>query len=301
MADNHTPLPEELCRRVRGLQVSVLRRIRSGFAGAYASTFRGPGIEFEEFTPYRPGDDVRHIDWHVTARRREPHVKRYREERQLRMVLVLDSSTSMLTGSTEPTTWRRALEVAALLALSAVYNGDRVGALMFDERVRATITPRQGEKHALNLLRRVLAEGGGGSQTDLRPVLARLRNLRSHAVVVLLSDFLSHPNPWEPSVRRLLATCADRHEMIAMRFVAPVAGAEADAPIICACEAESGRRLFLDARGQGRWAGQCERHRRLTLDALASCGVRTIEMEPHEDQVSKLRRFFGRIPPRLPL
>lgn len=298
MANETRRLPDELYRQVRDLRLSVLRRVRTGLTGCYASAFRGPGIEFDEFRPYQPGDDVRHIDWHVTARRPEPHVKRYHEERELRVLLALDVSASMGASSAGA----RALELTAALALSAANNGDRVGGLLFAEGVADTVPPRRGEKHALNFLRRALDEPGGGSSTDLRPVLRNLRNLRAHAVVVLLSDFLTDPAPWEPCVRTLLAACAEKHDMIALRMVAEAPAAAGARVVFEGIDAESGRglRIDLDPGEANPWARELTTHRHRTLGVLRASGLRALEIEPADDQVSRLRRFLARTVARRP-
>lgn len=296
MTDPAVPSPEELYRDVRRLRLSVLRQVRTRLAGAYASAFRGVGMEFEEFAVYQPGDDVRHIDWQVTARRRQPHVKRFREERQLRVVLALDVSRSMDGGGNR----RRALRVTAALALSAASSGDRVGGMLFSDRVLATVPPRSGEKHALNFLRRALDAPDSAVRTDLRPVLRHVRNLRGHAVVVLLSDFLCEPDPWDPAMRTLLSACARKHDLLAVRFTGPPPEALPVGVIVRAAEAESGRRLRLNAFGAGAtaWKDALERHVGFTRRALLNCGARVLELAPGEKQVARLMEFLERMPPR---
>jgi hypothetical protein len=169
--------------------------------------------------------------------------------------------------------------------------------MLFTDRVLAMIPPRRREVHALNLLRRALAERPAGQATDLRAALSRIRNLRAHTAVVLLTDFLCRPAPWEPSVRRLLAACADKHEMIALRFLGSPPIQAGSRTILQAQEPESGRKLCLETGGSGvgTWNSELALHRRLTLAALVGSGLRALELAPTDDQISRLRRFLNQL------
>ncbi|MHC4480998.1 MAG: DUF58 domain-containing protein [Planctomycetota bacterium] len=295
MAEGTPPLPEELHRRVGRLKLRVLRAVRTHLSGAYASAFRGAGLEFAEFRRYEPGDDVRRIDWKVTARRGAPYVRRYVEERELRVVLALDVSRSMGSGASERSRRWRASLAAAAFALSAASSGDRVGGVLFADRILAIVPPRRGQKHALALLRRGLQQAPAGPTTDLRPALRALRNLRAHAVVVLLSDFITRPPPWDAEVQGPLSACAARHDCLAVRLWDGEGALPAENTLLSVRDAESGRHAFLDARAGSRTRidAATARHRQLTRDALARCGVAAAELAPEEDLLAKLNQLLA--------
>ena len=152
-------LPAEIVSQVRRIQLRTGRQVADVLAGAYVSVFKGRGVEFDEVRPYVAGDDVRTIDWNVTARMGAPYVKRYVEERQLTVLLVVDMSASLDFGSAGRSKREAAVELSALLAFSAIYNDDKVGLLLFHGDVEQFIPPRKGQKHALRVVREVLARG----------------------------------------------------------------------------------------------------------------------------------------------
>lgn len=181
-------LPAEIVRQVRRIQLQTGRQVADVLAGAYVSVFKGRGVEFDEVRPYIPGDDVRSIDWNVTARVGSPYVKRYVEERQLTVLLIVDLSASLDFGSGARSKREAAVELSALLAFSAIYNDDKVGLLLFHGEVDEYIPPRKGGKHALRVVREVLARGreeapSGDAAAGLRRrrLLADLpREVRAH-------------------------------------------------------------------------------------------------------------------------
>ena len=152
-------LPADIVKQVRRIQLQTGRQVADVLAGVYVSVFKGRGVEFDEVRPYQPGDDVRTIDWNVTARVGEPYVKRYIEERQLTVLLIVDLSASLDFGSAGRSKREAAVELSALLAFSAIYNDDKVGLLLFHGEVDEYIPPRKGQKHALRVVREVLARG----------------------------------------------------------------------------------------------------------------------------------------------
>jgi|TARA_Y100000310_G_scaffold344719_1_gene459017 uncharacterized protein (DUF58 family) len=152
-------LPADIVKQVRRIQLQTGRQVADVLAGVYVSVFKGRGVEFDEVRPYQPGDDVRTIDWNVTARVGAPYVKRYVEERQLTVLLIVDLSASLDFGSAERSKREAAVELSALLAFSAIYNDDKVGLLLFHGEVDEYIPPRKGQKHALRVVREVLARG----------------------------------------------------------------------------------------------------------------------------------------------
>jgi len=286
----------EFCRKARRLRIDVLRPVRTHLAGAYQSAFHGPGMAFEELRHYEPGDDVRHIAWHVLARFGVPFVKRFVEERELRLLLVMDVSGSMDFGSGPRTKRDAALEAAATLALSAARGGDRVGAMLFGAGGVQTVRPARGERHALRVLRAALALRSDDAQTDVRPALRALGNLRSHSIAVLLSDVQFEPPLWDDGVRRLLAREAQRHELVAVTVRDPAERTRAPEVILECRDAESGRAARLDLHGASgrRLRDELDERARRTEAVLKSLGIGRVALDAGEDVILPLREFFRR-------
>ena len=234
----------ELLKRVRRLSLRVRGRVNSRLAGAYRSAFRGQGMEFDEVRRYTPGDDARAIDWNVTARSDEPHVKRFREERDSVVWLACDVSGSIDFGTRQPDKRAVLLEAAAVFAFAAAAARDRVGLVTFDRAVRRAVAPAGGTRHASRLLRELAAsEPVAAGATDPAPALTRiLRTTRHRAAVVLLSDFLMAPEATAGPLERL----ALRHDVVPVVVRDPV---EASLPAGGLClvrDAETGRRGWVD-------------------------------------------------------
>src|SRR6516162_1568255 len=234
-------LPREVIRQVRRLQLKARRAVEDLLGGEYKSVFKGTGIAFEEVREYQPGDDIRAIDWNVTARMGHPFVKRFIEERERTVVLVVDCSASQQFGSGLRQKREVAAELAAVLAFSAVSNNDRVGLLQFTDKVERFVPPRKGTRHVLRLIRDVLFYEPVRRGTSLKGGLDFLnRVLRRRTIVFLLSDFLDEG--FEPSFKR----AGRRHDLIAVRISDPH---EEELPAVGLLEledAESGERLMLD-------------------------------------------------------
>lgn len=240
-------LTTEELRQIKRLHLQLNRRVDSPFAGQYRSAFRGRGMEFEEVRPYVPGDDVRHIDWNVTARAGEPFIKQFREERELTLVLVLDVSGSLRVGSggKDGKTDKRLQQarLAGALAWAAVRNGDRVGMLTFTEQVEEFLPPRKSRGHAWAVLQAAFAPPPARRGTDLGLALERLaRSLRRRSVICLLSDFLA-PSSFE----RPLAVLARRHHVNAFLIHDPQEARLPALGLIEVEDAETGRRKLIDA------------------------------------------------------
>jgi uncharacterized protein (DUF58 family) len=208
--------PDEVAREVRRIEITTRHLVRDIVAGEYSSAFRGRGVEFAEVREYQPGDDVRTIDWNVTARLGSAYVKRYLEERELTVVFLVDFSASGGFGSVFRTKGELAAEVAAVLALAAARNNDRVGAVFFTDRIERYVAPAKGRRHVLRLVSELLAFAPAGRGTDLGAVLTELEpTLRRRAVLFILSDFMA--SGYEPVLGRL----ARRHDVVALQMVDP--------------------------------------------------------------------------------
>src|SRR6202165_1670653 len=234
-------LPREVLRQIRRLQLRARRAVEDMLGGEYHSVFKGAGVAFEEVREYQPGDDIRAIDWNVTARMGHPFIKRFIEERELTVLLVVDESGSQQFGTRLQQKREVAAELAAVLAFSAISNNDRVGLVQFTDRVERFVPPRKGTRHVLRLIRDVLFFQPQRRGTSLREGLDYLnRVLHRRAIIFLLSDFLDRD--FEGALKRT----GRRHDLIAVRISDP---REEELPAVGLLEledAETGERLLLD-------------------------------------------------------
>ena len=217
-------VPPEILRQVKLIELRTRGLVNSVFTGEYRSVFKGQGMEFSEVREYQPGDEVRSIDWNVTARMSRPFVKRYIEERELTVMLVVDLSGSERFGTVRRFKSELASELAAVLAMSAVRNNDRVGVLLFTDRIEHVVPPRKGRRHVLRIIRDLLAFEPVGRGTDMvRAIDYVARMLNEHAIVFIVSDFL------EEDISHPLKLLAQRHDVVAVTVEDP---SERDLPNI---------------------------------------------------------------------
>jgi uncharacterized protein (DUF58 family) len=204
-------VPPEILRQVKLLELRTRGLVNSLFTGEYRSVFKGQGMEFSEVREYQPGDEVRSIDWNVTARMRKPYVKRYIEERELTVMLAVDLSGSERFGTRTRFKSELASELAAVLAMSAIRNNDRVGAVLFTDRIEHVVPPRKGRRHALRLMRDLLAFEPEGRGTDLAGALEYAGKMLTHkAIIFVVSDFQA------PDLEQPLKLLAQRHDVVAV-------------------------------------------------------------------------------------
>jgi uncharacterized protein (DUF58 family) len=280
--------PEEL-KELRRLHVSAGRRVDSLFAGEYRSAVRGQGMEFEEVRQYVPGDDVRHIDWNVTARSTETHIKVFREERQVTVLLVVDvsGSTRVGTGGRDGRTDRRlqVARVAGGLAYASLRNQDRVGLVTFTDRIEAWLTPRRTRGHVWAVIQTVYAGRAQGRGTNLVEVLRYVRNMqRKRAVVVLISDFLApDEDQWGP----LLASLSRRHKVHAVLVHDPLDQALSQLGLVDVVDAETGARRTVE--GSAFVAARALEER---VAALRRRGARVLALSTSDDPFSALMKHF---------
>ena len=283
-------LPREVLRQIRRLQLKARRAVEDLLGGEYHSVFKGTGISFEEVREYQPGDDVRAIDWNVTARMGHPFIKRFVEERELTVVLAVDCSGSNQFGTRYQQKREVAAELAAVLAFSAISNNDRVGLVQFTDRVEQFVPPRKGSRHVLRLIRDVLFYEPKHRGTSLREGLDFLnRVLRRRTIIFFLSDFLDHD--YETVFKRT----GRRHDLIAVRLSDP---GEEQLPSVGLLEledAETGKRLLLDTSSRQvrddfrRRAAE----RRAALQQLTrAAAVDLIEVSTDGSHLDALIRFF---------
>ncbi len=299
----------DILESVRRIEMRTCRLVNDTMVGAFLSHFKGRGMDFEELREYVPGDDVRDIDWNVTYRMGRPFVKRFREERELGVVLAVDVSGSSEFGSVDRTKREFAAEVAATLAFSAARNGDKTGLLLFTDRAELFVPPRKGRRHILRIIRELLAFRPAGVGTDIPGALAFLNHvLHRRSILFLLTDFLhsadgpppasgewSAPQPEKRSLAQEVGLTNARHDLVCVHLHdareagLPVAG------LVTIEDAETGELLELDSRRAAvrRLYAEANRERLTALDrTLDQAGVDTVRLNTAEPYAQVLQRFF---------
>jgi uncharacterized protein (DUF58 family) len=280
----------ELLARVRRIEIRARRLVGAAFLGEYQSVFRGRGLEFAEVRPYVEGDDVRAIDWNVTARMGAPYVKTYVEERELTVMLLVDVSASSLFSSIGESKRELAAEVAAALAWAAVANNDRAGLLAFSDRIELFVPPAKGRRALLRMLRGLLALEPAGAGTDVGAALAWLvRVVPRRALVFVLSDF------FDDAFEAELRAAAARHEIVALSLNDRRERALPDAGLIELQDAEAGRRLSVDSSSaavRAAWAERGAAMRDRRRRRLAAAGVPEVALETGAPYLPPLLRYF---------
>ncbi|MEP0861272.1 MAG: DUF58 domain-containing protein [Ignavibacterium sp.] len=204
-------IDKELLKQVREIEIRTKGLVNQVFSGEYHSVFKGRGMEFSEVREYQFGDDIRNIDWNVTARFGHPYVKIFEEERELTVIMMVDLSGSLAFGSKEKTKQRIAAEVSAILSFSALKNNDKVGLLLFTDKIEKFVPPRKGRKHVLRIVREVLSFKPEGNQTNLKAALEYLnRAVKKRAIVFLLSDFI------DEGFEKILRIVSKKHDLIGL-------------------------------------------------------------------------------------
>lgn len=285
-------LSAHLLRRINRIELKTRRQVHNMFSGAYQSAYKGRGLSFTSVRPYVPGDDVRSIDWKVTARAGAPFIKEFVEERELTMMLVIDGSASVLFGTQDRQKRDFAAELGAVLAYTANVNNDKAGLLIFSEQVEHYIPPKKGRNHILRLIRDLLTVETSGKGTNLGLALRTVnRLLRRGAIVFLLSDFLM---PAESYQRDLMIT-SQQHETISIVLSDPLEEVIPDVGIMGVEDSETGDVQFVDTSSE-KWQTQFREQRLKLLSerdtAFRRAGVEQIDMPPDGDYIRALSRFF---------
>jgi len=237
-------IPRELLKKIRKIEITTSRLVNNQLAGQYQSVFKGRGMAFSEVRQYLPGDDVRAIDWNVSARMNEPYVKLFTEERDRTVMLLVDMSASGLFGTQSQVKREVAAEIAALVAFSAIKNDDRVGLIVFTDRVELYVPPKKGKKHVLRVIREILTFAPESQQTDLNAGLEYLRKVtRRKAVAFLVSDFLA--DDYEKTLRMVQR----RHDLIPVVIADPFEEELPRLGMVALEDIESGEVLEFDSSG----------------------------------------------------
>ena len=285
-------LSSDLIARIRRIEITTRKLVSDSFAGEYQSVFKGRGMEFDEVRQYHPGDDVRTIDWNVTARTGEPYIKSFIEERELTVMLAVDVSGSGDFGTRNRFKRELAVELAAVMSFAATTNNDKVGLLLFTDRVELLVPPRKGRSHVLRMVRDLLVFQPVGSGTDLRLALDTVHQmLKRRSIVFLVSDFLADPE----SYRQAMLVANRRHDVVAFDLSDPLEHEIADVGILALEDAESGQLRWVDT-GSREWkrefserVARLEEHKR---EVLIAAGVDRISVSTERDYVAEVGAFF---------
>lgn len=284
-------IAKELFKQVKKIEIKTRRAVDDITAGAYRSVFKGRGIEFDEVREYTPDDDVRDIDWNVTAKMGTPYIKKYVEERELTVLLAIDASGSSSYGSGSRTKNECAVEIAALIAFSAIRNNDRVGLLIFTDRTELYLPPKSGKTHGLRLIRELIARKPEGKGTDISSALGNLMTvLHKRAVIFLISDLIDNKD-----FSKLLMVANKRHDLVAVRILDPLEIKWPKTAYIDLADSESGETLSFNASSLANcedFAIAAEKLHIANVKTCARAKVDLIDLRCGEDTVKPLVKFF---------
>ncbi|HYG21674.1 MAG TPA: DUF58 domain-containing protein [Verrucomicrobiae bacterium] len=305
-------IPREILKKIRQIELRTNRLVSESLAGAYHSVFKGQGMNFDEVREYQPGDEVRTIDWNVTARMNHPFVKKFVEERELTLMLVVDVSGSGLFGSRGQSKRELAAEIASVLAFSAIRNNDKVGVILFSDTVEKFIPPRKGRKHVLRVIREVLFFEPKRRGTDLNAALEFLMHVTRHkAIAVVISDFIGSPalqnrgGRMRPQLMLLeslaqasftmLRQANRRHDLVAVQITDPY---EMELPSLGRLvleDAETGEIVEVSTGDQRKRKAFAERQARAQADVarlFRTAAIDAIQLRTDESYTMALARFF---------
>lgn len=285
-------LSNELISKIRRIEITTRKLVNDSFAGEYHSVFKGLGMEFNEVRQYYPGDDVRNIDWNVTARTGEPHIKSYAEERELTVMLVVDASRSGDFGTKNRFKRELAAELAAVMSFAATTNNDKVGLLVFTDRVELLIPPRKGRSHVLRMVRDLLVFQPEGTGTDIRLALDAINLLlKRKSIIFVISDFLADPE----SYRQAMFVTSRRHDVVVFDLHDPMERQIADVGIVALEDAETGEMQWVDTSSavwRREFAQRIDRFEADKEDVFRGAGIDRIDVTTDKDYVTELTTFF---------
>jgi uncharacterized protein (DUF58 family) len=285
------PVPPEVLRVVKQVEIKARILAEEALVGTYRSVFRGSGLDFEEVREYEPGDDIRTIDWNVTARMNAPYIKKYREERELNIYLAVDVSSSAWFGTGSVSKRELAADVAALLAVTALHNNDRVGLVLFADGVREFLPPRQGRHHLLHVIRELLYAEPRRSRTEIASVadyLAKVTKKRN--VVFVISDFLDVD--FEAPLRAL----GHKHDVIALILNDPREVELPSVGLVALEDAESGRVGYVDTSDptvRERFARSARERRSQRLRTFSRMGIDRVDLSTDRPYLPALLALFN--------
>jgi len=285
-------LPEEIVKKVKGIELRTRRMVNDVFSGEYHSVFKGRGIEFAEVREYGVGDDIRLIDWNVTARSGHPHIKTFEEERELTVMLLVDASGSGLFGSRGSFKEDLAAELSAVLAFSAIKNNDRVGLIMFTDKIELFIPPQKGRKHVLRVIREILYFKPDGKLTDISAAVEHMnRILKRKSIVFLISDFMAS------GYEQAMKLAAKKHDLIAVTIGDEREEFLSNSGVVTFEDAETGEIYYVDTSSK-KLRREYWEHRNNERENLSEffsrAGIDQITLKTGEAYEKELVRFFKR-------
>lgn len=288
----------DILRQVRKIEIKTRGLSNEIFAGQYHSAFKGRGMAFSEVREYRVGDDVRDIDWNVTARSRSPHVKVYEEERELTMMLLVDVSGSRLFGSTSKLKKNLITEIAAVLAFSATENNDKVGCIFFSDRVEKFIPPKKGRAHILMIIRELIEFTPQATGTDVGEALHYLTNvLKKRSTAFVLSDFMDCEGTERVRFEDPLKIASGKHDLVGIRIYDRREESLPDVGILELQDAETGEKVWVDTSAvstRKAYADHWTKTNTLIDHVLSRARVDNVRIATDEDYVKSLMKLFKR-------
>lgn len=280
----------ELLKRVRKIEIKTRGLSRQIFAGEYHSAYKGRGMAFSEVREYQYGDDIRSIDWNVTARFNHPYIKIFEEERELTVMLLIDASGSREFGSRSMLKKNMITEIAAVLAFSAIHNNDKIGVIFFTNKVEKYISPQKGRKHILHVIRELINFQPENKNTDLSEPLRYLTNvIKKRCTAFILSDFIA------PDFEKPLRIAGSKHDVAALEIYDKRETGIPDVGMLKLIDAESGYEKIIDTsnkRIRDMYADRWEKRHQKALEVFSKCGVDTTMISTDEDYVKPLIKLF---------
>jgi uncharacterized protein (DUF58 family) len=280
----------ELLKKVRRIEIKTRGLSRHIFAGEYHSAFKGRGIAFSEVREYQYGDDIRSIDWNVTARFNHPYVKVYEEERELTVMLLIDVSGSGSFGTSRGFKKEVITEIAAVLSFSAIFNNDKIGVIFFSDSVEKFIPPQKGRKHILRIIRELLDFTPVSRRTNLDEPLRYLTNaIKKRCTAFVISDFMA------PSFEEPLRIASSKHDIVALKIYDPVEKSIPDIGMLKVTDSETGEEKWIDSSSvniRKEYELWWETHLSMIRSIFLKCGVDSSEISTAEDYVKPLIKLF---------
>ena len=285
-------IPREIFRKIRHVEIRTKGLVENVFGGEYHSAFRGRGIEFSEVRPYQIGDDVRSIDWNVSARMGEPYIKLFEEEREQTLLLMVDISGSGDFGSCGATKREVAAEICAVLGFSAIRNNDKVGLLLFSDEIERFVPPKKGRRHVLRIIRDLYVHEPASKGTNVKAALDHAHHmLNRRAIVILVSDFL------DAGYDKALRTLAQKHDVVAIRLLDPREEALPKVGLLSLTDSETGRPVLVDTSSKtarNAFSARAADREAAVQSALKRARVETVTVRTDADYVEPLVAFFKR-------
>lgn len=283
-------IPREILKDIRRIQITTSRMVTDVFAGQYQSVFKGKGMEFDEVREYIPGDEIRSIDWNVTARAGRPFVKKFTEERELTVMLLLDMSASSFFGTRGQMKAQLAAKICSVLALSAIKNNDKVGFIAFTDKIEKFIPPRKGLRHVLRIIREALYFKPSSTGTDIVLALEYLNRVTPRKTVsFIMSDFFA------PEFKKMLAVANKRHDIVAVTITDPAELELADAGLVKLFDPETGRDMVVDSSDKKvrlQYSANAQSRNQRKDSLFRSVNVDCIDVRTDVPYSKSLIRFF---------